>query len=167
MSTQGHLLDVGAAPPRPAPASGDVITVRVPGEPCAQGRPRAFKTPRGFIRTYDPAKSRNWKAMAADCIGVERGGADLDITFPAGPIEVEILAVFSCPRGDWRKVPVPRRRHSKARGDVDNLAKGCLDAATAAGLWTDDAQVARLVVEKWIAAQDEAAFVEIRVRPLA
>src|SRR5258708_8233313 len=41
------------------------LVVRIPGEPVAQGRPRAFTRPgmKG-VRMYDPPKSRNWKATA-------------------------------------------------------------------------------------------------------
>jgi len=141
----------------------DPLRVLIPGEPVAAGRPRAFKTPKGFIRTYDPAKSRNWKAMAADLMGQARGGPDLDIKFPEVPLEVHILAVFSCPKSDWRKsAPVPRRPRAH-RPDADNIGKCVLDAGTTAGLWCDDAQVARLVVEKWIGAQHEPAFVAVTV----
>lgn len=34
----------------------------VPGEPCAQGRPR-FTTIGGYARAYDPAKSKNYKSF--------------------------------------------------------------------------------------------------------
>lgn len=136
------------------------------GEPVAAGRPRAFKTPKGFIRTYDPAKSRNWKSIAADQMAEARGGPDLEITFPEGPLDVHILCVFSCPKSDHKKVSVPRRWYSKARNDADNCAKCAMDSATAAGVWTDDGQVARLTVERWIAAQGEGPRVEVTVRAL-
>lgn len=37
------------------------LLITIPGEPCAQGRPR-FSTAGGFVKAYDPAKSRNYKA---------------------------------------------------------------------------------------------------------
>lgn len=147
------------------PAGVQPITVRIPGEPCAQGRPR-FAVRGGHARAYDPAKSRSWKAVAADTF-VECAPNPGQVNFPTGPLAVRIEAVFSCPKGDWRKKgePTPRRRHAK-RGDPDNIAKAVMDAATMAGLWTDDAQVARLVVEKWIGAQGEAPHVVVEVSPL-
>ncbi len=33
------------------------LTLIIPGEPCAQGRPR-FSTHGGFVKAYDPAKWR-------------------------------------------------------------------------------------------------------------
>lgn len=38
------------------------LTIMIPGEPCAQGRPR-FSTAGGFVKAYDPVKSRNYKAF--------------------------------------------------------------------------------------------------------
>ena len=113
-----------------------------------------------FVRAYDPKKSRNWKAMAVEFMrGVRPEGA---IVFPAGPLRVSLTAVFTCPKGDHRKVPVPRRLHPK-RPDAENVAKAVLDAGTTAGLWQDDNQVAVLVVTKWIGAQGEAPFVRVEV----
>lgn len=37
------------------------LTFTIPGEPTAQGRPR-FSTHGGFVKAYDPEKSRNYKA---------------------------------------------------------------------------------------------------------
>lgn len=80
-----------------------------------------------------------------------------------GPLTVEITAIFSCPESDRRKrVPAPRRPHAKL-GDADNIGKAVLDAATGV-LWEDDAQVARLLIEKFIGAQDEEPRVELLVR---
>ena len=139
------------------------MIVTIPGEPVAQGRPR-FARAGKFVRTYDPAKSRNWKAMATDFFrqAMPEDAAGLRLMFPSGPVEVEIVAVFSCPKGDHRKVPVGRRPHSK-RPDCENVAKAILDAATAAGVWGDDSQVQVLGVVKWIAAQGEAPYVRVEV----
>lgn len=138
-----------------------MITVVLPGEPVAQGRPRAFKTPAGFIRTYDPAKSRNWKATAQEHMRSAMG----DRPPLAGPCACEITAVFTCPKSEWRKrEPLGRRPHAK-RPDGENVAKAVLDAATGV-LWLDDAQVARLLVVKIIGAQGEAPSVEVAVREL-
>jgi len=145
--------------------SGLPLKVTIPGEPCSQGRPR-FAVHGGHARAYDPAKSRNWKAAAADAM-VEAAPNPGQINYPTGALRVRIVAVFSCPKGDWRKRPplTPRRLHTK-RGDPDNIAKAVLDAATAAGLWSDDAQVSVLSVEKWIAAQGEAPHVVLEVEPI-
>jgi Holliday junction resolvase RusA-like endonuclease len=83
-----------------------------------------------------------------------------------GALAVSILAVFFCPASDYRKRhPQPRRWHTKATGDTDNIAKAVLDAGNST-LWLDDRQVAVLHVAKMIAAQGEPPFVEIEVRQL-
>lgn len=164
MSLQGQIFDAEAREPAEEPSSPGIVTIRISGEPVAQGRPRAFVTPKGFVRTYDPAKSRNWKAAARDTMAQAlTGGA---ILYPEGPCAVHVLAVFSCPPSQFRKRdPWPRRPHAK-RPDSENVAKAVLDAGTGI-LWSDDSQVARLVVEKVIGAQGEAPYVEVRVGPLA
>ena len=144
----------------------DALVVVVPGEPCAQGRPK-FARMGNFVRAYDPRKSRDWKAYAVACIEgalIARGQAG--IAYPEGPLKAFVTAVFACPKGDHRKVPVARRPHPK-RPDAENVAKAVLDAATTAGLWQDDSQVAVLVVSKWIGYQGEAPYVQLSVERLA
>jgi len=77
-----------------------------------------------------------------------------------GPVSVVIRAFHTCPKGDRRKTkPAPLRWRAK-KPDLENVGKAVLDAATGV-LWRDDAQVARLVIEQYTAAQDEAPRVEI------
>lgn len=139
------------------------ISVRIDGEPVAQGRPR-LAVRFGHARAYDPPKSRNWKAYAVDVLRSAKPPDDR-VLYPAGSVEVRVVAVFTLPKSAHRKVPVGRMRHAQ-RPDAENVAKAVLDAATTAGLWHDDSQVARLVVEKWRGAQGEAPFVQVEVVPL-
>ncbi len=139
-----------------------MLRIEIPGEPVAQGRPRAFRLPNGQVRAYDPAKSRSWKADARSAMRAAYGGG----TLIAGPVAVKIRAVFTCPKSDYRKRdPRPQRWHAK-RPDAENVAKAVLDAGTGV-LWVDDAQVYRLTVEKVIGAQCEPPRVEIVVEALA
>lgn len=139
------------------------MKLTIPGEPMAQQRPR-FRRMGKFVTTYDPKESRSWKADARKVM-VDRMGGTSALPFPSGPVEVSILAVFTCPKGDHRKrQPAPRRPHAK-KPDAENVAKIVLDAATSV-LWHDDAQVARLSIEKQIAAQGEAPYVELIVLSL-
>ena len=76
------------------------VTVSIPGEPVAQGRPR-FARRGKFVVTYDPAKSRNWKATAQQHMAIAMGGRNpLE-----GPLSCLIVATFSCPKSDWKKKP--------------------------------------------------------------
>jgi Holliday junction resolvase RusA-like endonuclease len=141
-----------------------LLIFEIPGEPVAQGRPRAFRMPGGQIRAYDPAKSRSWKAEARAVMALrlrEWSRAEL----LTGPLDVTIRAIFTCPASQYRKrEPLGRRPHAK-RPDAENVAKSVLDAATGV-VWVDDSQVARLSVEKIIGAQGEAPRVEVCVTPI-
>lgn len=140
------------------------IAITIPGEPVAQGRPQAGRWKaadgRSGISLRDPKKSRSWKGEAAAMIRAEAGQRGL---FGAEtPVRVDILAVFACPAGDYRKtIPRPRRWMVGSRNDVDNVAKAVLDACTRAGLWADDGQVVDLTIRKIRGAQGEMPRVEI------
>lgn len=133
------------------------VVVYIPGEPVAQGRPRFARVGR-FVRAFDPAKSRKWKALAAHWM---RMAQHEGVAFPDGAVRVSVTAVFACPKGDFRKVPLGRRLHAR-RPDAENVAKAALDAGSGV-LWRDDAQVSTLVVVKRIGAQGEAPFVRVEV----
>lgn len=128
------------------------------GQPVAQGRPRFMQR-----RAVDPVKSREWKERASleFCLAIQR--ARLRQPAFEGPVELRIVAVFECPRSEHRKrTPVPRRPRDTAP-DADNVAKAVMDAGTGI-LWHDDGQVARLVVDKVVGAQDEEPAVHVTVR---
>ncbi len=137
-----------------------MIEIIIPGEPCAQGRPR-FARRGKFMVAYDPAKSRNWKATAqCHMRDAMAGAAPLQ-----GPVTCMVAARFTCPASDHRKRdPMPRRWHAK-RPDVENVVKAVLDAATGV-LWLDDNQVSHLVAAKTIGAQGEAPSVWLRVEQI-
>jgi len=141
------------------------LVVQIPGPPCAQGRPRAFRTKGGAIRTFDPARSRSWKGAAqVHYQEALRAAEMLPPAFPVGPVAMSVVAVFACPKGAHRRVPLPRRRKA-GRPDADNLAKAAMDAANGL-LFADDSQVAKLVVHKFVGAQGEAPYVVVRVEEL-
>jgi Holliday junction resolvase RusA-like endonuclease len=133
------------------------LSITIPGEPHAQGRARATVIG-GHARMYDPQNSREWKAVAQHHMRLA-----LDGHVPlVGPVELTVVASFTCPKGDWRtKSPRPRRRHAK-KPDADNVLKAVKDAATGV-LWLDDCQVCVVRVEKWIAAQGDPPGIELTV----
>ena len=144
----------------PALAAARLIVVEIPGEPCAQGRPRFARRGQHMV-AYDPAKSRTWKATAQDHMRHAMAGSQP----MQGPVECELFATFTCPKSDWRKrEPVIARWHAK-KPDAENVAKAILDAATGV-LWLDDAQVSKLEVSKVIASQGAAPGVRVEVRAL-
>lgn len=159
------------------PEAGDVSAIRVvvPGEPVGQGRAgRAIrKTAAGkaYVQSYDPPKSRIWKDEARRVfrlamleygrrIGLQGAAPPL-----VGPVVVEILAVFSCPRSAHRKrAPVGRRWHTSTP-DRDNVEKAVMDAAQGI-LVVNDSQACDGRVLKIVGAQGELARVEVTVRPI-
>ena len=67
----------------------------IPGEPCAQGRPR-FSTLGGYVKAIDPAKSRNQKAFIkylATTAAKQQGW-----TYTYLPLYVEIIAYMGIPK---------------------------------------------------------------------
>jgi len=112
--------------------------IQVYGMPVAQGRPRAFKTPRGRVRVYDPSTSRDWKrTVQAQVILAWKPRDPL-----VGPLQLAL--VFSLPRP--KTLPKRIVQHTK-RPDVDNLAKAILDAVRGI-LFRDDSAIVSLTVIK-------------------
>jgi Holliday junction resolvase RusA-like endonuclease len=141
-----------------------MLVIRIPGEPFAQPRARAAVI-NGRAVIYDPKKARNWKATAqAHMISA---GQEADHLYcESGPVEIRVLAVFTCPKSDHRKrEPLTRRWHTK-KPDADNVLKAVKDSAKGV-LWIDDSQVCLESCEKHIGAQGEAPYVEITVRAIA
>lgn len=70
------------------------LTFTIPGEPTAQGRPR-FSTHGGFVKAYDPEKSRNYKAYVK--LLASEAMKNIGLTLTELPLGVEIIAdVDSC-----------------------------------------------------------------------
>lgn len=65
------------------------LTFTIPGEPTAQGRPR-FSTHGGFVKAYDPEKSRNYKAYVK--LLASEAMQRIGLTLTELPLEVEIIA---------------------------------------------------------------------------
>lgn len=134
------------------------LRVVIPGDPCAQGRGRAVRFGAG-ARVIDPAKSRSWKGAAQVHYMKAAMGMPCP-AFPCGPLTVQIDAYFKRPALPKRvgtcRLPRP------SRPDCDNLAKSTMDAANGI-LWSDDAQIVALTVQKWYAAQGDAPRVEVSV----
>jgi Holliday junction resolvase RusA-like endonuclease len=127
------------------------VTVTMPGKPMAQPRAR-FSRRGNFVRTYEPkeatAHKETWALLMIQALGAV-GGVPLQ-----GPLELHILAVMPRPTSMPKRLGAGRRWHDK-RPDSDNIAKLVMDSANGV-LYGDDGQIARLVIEKYVAAIDEA-----------
>ena len=84
---------------------GRKLAFTIVGEPVAQGRPR-FSNRGGFVRTYDPAKSRNAKQhvrFAAAEAMKEFDGEPLK-----GPIHLKAQFGIEMPPSQWPRKRTPR-----------------------------------------------------------
>jgi Holliday junction resolvase RusA-like endonuclease len=125
------------------------ITLQIDGRPTPQPRHRATRGGRMYLPSSAPIRA--FKAAVIAAAG-KRFKAPM-----TGPVVVEITAYFVRPpshltgRGELRKAAptFPGRN----LGDVDNLAKGALDALTGI-VWLDDSQVVDLRVAKRWADKD-------------
>lgn len=153
------------------------IKFSVPAVPIAQPRQRhriVKAKGRTFTSNYTPASDpvNAFKAVVAMAAREAYGGPPLDV-----PLTVSM--VFIMPRGnrpswltnkrfprwfaawkDGQRVP-----YAVKKNDRDNLMKGFQDALNGL-LWTDDGLICAGPVEKWIAAADEQAHVEVVVEEL-
>lgn len=128
--------------------------------PVPQPRPRVSMV-RGFARAYIPkthAIHAYKEAIVAEYL--RKRGKPF-----AGPIRCDIVAVMPRPKAKvWKRKPMTSEFHA-GRPDVDNLAKGVLDALNGHA-WADDAQVAVLTCRKRLAAGNEPAGVHITISEL-
>ncbi len=138
------------------------LKVFIPGEPCAQGRPR-FSTAGGFVRAYDPAKSRNYKAyvkaVCADAAEKQGWLFNTDL-----PLEVELIAGLSIPSSKskkWKQAAAEGVEKPTKKPDVDNLIKIIMDALSGV-IYKDDKQIIKMSVEKRYAEQPGVTL-EVRV----
>jgi Holliday junction resolvase RusA-like endonuclease len=126
------------------------LTLTIPGEPCAQGRPR-FSTHGGFVKAYDPEKSRNYKAYVKMCAikSMEEQGW----TLTEKALSIEIRAFMSIPSSKSKKFKqaaiVGAERPTK-KPDVDNVFKILTDALSGIA-YKDDKQIVDAKISKFYA----------------
>lgn len=119
------------------PLEPAVLAARIFGDPIAQGRPRAFKTPRGQIRVYDPATARDWKRTVQSQVLPQKPPVPLE-----GPLAMDLVFLFRRPRS------LPKRiLYHTTRPDADNCAKAIKDALRGI-VYRDDSQIVDLHVTK-------------------
>jgi Holliday junction resolvase RusA-like endonuclease len=136
-----------------------MISFTVYGEPVAQGRPR-FTTVGGFVRAYDPAKSRQYK----DYIRLAAAEHKPDKPFE-GPLELHVTVCRSIPKSfSRRKAEAAEKGEIRpiTKPDADNYLKSVKDALNGI-IWRDDSQIVRVVVEKYYSINPR---IEIDVREM-
>lgn len=120
----------------------------IPGEPCAQGRPR-FSTVGGFVKAYDPEKSRNYKAFVKCVVmdSIKKTGWTLTDL----PLCVEITAFMGIPSSKPKKFKeraLAGLERPNKKPDVDNMFKIITDALSGI-VYKDDKQIVSAKVSKY------------------
>lgn len=140
------------------------ITVFVPGIPVPQGSLRGYVRGGRAVLTSDNAGLRSWRSDVTAALAEKRPPAPID-----EPVEVRLEFSLLRPLGHYGRrglldsAPlVPGRKP-----DLDKLARAVLDAATVAGIWTDDARVVSLRATKRYVAEDQMPGVHITVVPFS
>lgn len=121
-----------------------MITFTVYGEPVAQGRPRA-STQGGFVRLYDPKKSKDYKDYVRLAAAEHAPAALLE-----GPLGMVLTVYRSIPKSFSKKkaaLAEDGELRPVSKPDVDNYLKGVKDALKGV-IWKDDSQVVEVFAQK-------------------
>lgn len=127
-----------------------VETIHVIGTPKAQPRVKAFVRG-GHAEVYTPPTANGWKdniRLAASALA----GRELQ-----GPVYLRTRVVLPRPKARRRDFFVT------TKPDADNLVKGIMDVLTQIRVWRDDAQIARLEIEKVYQAEGLPCGAEVEV----
>ena len=125
-----------------------ILKLIIPGEPCAQGRPR-FSTHGGFVKAYDPAKSRNYKAFVkyvATHEAQKQGWGYTEL-----PLSMSVIAYMGIPKSKskkFREAAMAGSERPTKKPDLSNIVKGVEDALNGL-LYKDDSQIVNLALEKY------------------
>lgn len=122
-----------------------MIKITIPGEPVAQGRPR-FSRQGGFIRTYDPKPSRDYKAKIQQCVARLKLTTQLD-----QPLAVTIKVYRPIQKSTSKKdraLKIAGKILPTTKPDTDNYVKGILDGLSQSEIWTDDNLICVIKAQK-------------------
>ncbi|MEY9096323.1 RusA family crossover junction endodeoxyribonuclease [Paenibacillus sp. RC84] len=129
------------------------------GEPVAQGRPK-FSTVGGFVKAYDPKKSRDFKDYVKLAASEHRPTSLLE-----HPLILEVNVYRSMPKSFSKKKALAAEDGLVlpiTKPDIDNYVKGIKDALKGI-IWKDDSQVADLIARKRYSSTPR---IEITIKPL-
>lgn len=118
----------------------------IPIDPMPTPRPR-FVTRGKFVSTYYPKDYVEYAKKLESLLVID----DIEYDQYDFPVEVRITVGAKRPKTTKLFAPKP---------DVDNYAKGVLDAITKAGIWEDDTLVRSLHVQKTWA---DEGFIDIEI----
>lgn len=149
------------------------LSVHVRGLPVPQGSMRAFVNPntgRAIVTAGRDAKVREWRVAVTAALGDANFGQDVHLG------AVRLAVQFNLPRPASHYLPANRSRAQRVlrsdapvnvatTPDLDKLIRAIGDAATAAGVWRDDAQVVRIVAEKRYSSEGDGPGAFILIEP--
>ncbi len=124
-----------------------VLSFAVRGLPVPQGSMRAFVRNGHAAVTSDNPLLRSWRSEVTSAAAAAFAGRP-PLT---GPVMVALRFILPRPTGHFGKrglLPSAPRFPIGARGDLDKLCRGVLDAITGAGVWRDDGQAVSLTAAK-------------------
>ena len=130
-----------------------MITLTIPGEPVAKGRPRMMKSGIAFT----PTKTRNYETLVKELFIISKQ------EMMEGQLVAYIDAYFGIPKSTpKKKYPemVNGEIRPTKRPDLDNIAKAILDALNGLA-YRDDSQIVSLKIRKLYA---EKPRVKISIR---
>lgn len=119
-----------------------MISLIIPGEPVAKGRPRVTKS--GIA--YTPAKTQGYENLVKMCYMEQGNKIKLE-----GRVQVAILAYFQIPKSASkraRKTMEEQETRPIKKPDADNILKIILDSLNKLA-YDDDSQVVSVKVEKF------------------
>jgi Holliday junction resolvase RusA-like endonuclease len=139
---------------------GRKIEFTISGEPVAQGRPR-FSNRGGFVKAYDPAKSRNGKQHVRYAAKHAMEGEEpLE-----GPLHMRAEFGIMMPKSLARKRTPRSREYRVKKPDLDNLIKLVKDGCSGV-VYLDDNTVVMVTARKIQCAQGEAPFTRVSFEQL-
>ena len=145
-----------------------IVRIRIPGEPRAQGRGRAVAFQdrgRWTARVHLDNEDIKWRKRAQVWILQGLLEAEMDEPGFVGPVAVRIKSYFELAKSHHRvREPLPRQ-WKQTKPDGDNVEKAVLDACNGLA-WVDDVQVVKMEWTRLMAAQGEAPRLEIEIEAL-
>jgi Holliday junction resolvase RusA-like endonuclease len=123
------------------------FAVFFPGKPTTASRPRVARA--GWA--YYEKSYKDWMKAATAHLEAAR------LPYFSGPVSVYMTVSVARPKKPVNPYP---------RGDLDNYAKGPLDALTKAGVWSDDNQVVGMYIEKHYADGLEDVGIRVEIKEL-
>lgn len=127
-----------------------MLVFDIPGEPCAQGRPR-FTTISGHPHAYDPEKSKNYKAFVK--VLAKEALDKCGWRYTELPLKMTISCYLELPKSKSKKyktAALEGKAFPTKKPDVDNLFKTITDALSGVA-YKDDKQIIIAVVSKFYA----------------